>query len=669
MSNSVARRSTATTEVLVSTLHLGTILLFARFYPADKGRRRTLNIALPSPARRDRFRLNAMPRKRSRDEVWGTLRRASVYLMPYRARLGGVFALIIAFSLFSLVFPALMGGIIDFATGHHASNRFVSLIVPKGAIGMRALLPLFLLYALMLIARAAALLTRNHLMQTTGMRVTCDLRIAVFSHLQKLSIRFYEERQTGRVVARVTEDAASMHQLVANASVNLIGELTMAVGVLVLLFAYSWKLALISVTIIPLFIFNYFWHRRRMRMESRRHRRHWSKLVGFLNERIANNRVVRAFATEGLEENSFRGGIQADFANYNRLIWRSTLLSATADFLSGIGTLLILAFGAVMIYKSLNAPAGAPRFTIGDLSAFLAYLAQLYGPIVRVFDANAIIQAGVTSMERIFAILDTSPHIPDNDALPQLPRIAGKIEFRDVSFAYRIGQATLEHVNFTVEPGEMVALVGPSGAGKSTIITLLARFYDPTAGAVLIDNQPITGFNVQSVRRQVGIVMQDNILFSGSIADNIRYGRPDATHEEVIAASVAANCHEFVSKLKNGYDSRVGERGVSLSGGQRQRLAIARVLLRDPRILILDEATSALDSQSERLIQDATEKLMENRTAIVIAHRLSTVVNADRILVMDHGRIVDFGRHEELLARPGLYRDLYQLQFEERAES
>jgi subfamily B ATP-binding cassette protein MsbA len=607
-----------------------------------------------------------MPRKRSRDEVFSTLKRASVYLVPYRLRLLGVFGLIIGVSLFTLVFPALTGAIFDYCTLGKSGSKIAGVLVPRGAGVMEAMLILFIFYALMLMARAAALLTRNHLMQTTGMRVTCDLRVAVFSHLQKLSIRFYEERQTGRVVARVTEDAASMHQLVANASVNLVGELTMAVGVLGLLFTYSWKLALIAVAIIPMFVFNYFWHRRRMRMESRRHRRHWSKLVGFLNERIANNRVVRAFATEGLEETSFRGGIATDYSNYNRLVWRNTLLGSIADFLSGFGTLLILAFGSVMILNARTEP-GAPHFTIGDLTAILAYLAQLYGPIVRVFDANVIIQAGVTSMERIFAVLDTQPHIPENDALPEFPRIDGKIEFRDVSFAYRIGQATLDQVNFKVEPGEMVALVGPSGAGKSTIITLLARFYDPTSGQVLIDDNPITGFNVQSVRRQIGIVMQDNILFSGSIEENIRYGRPGATKEDVITAAKAANCHEFVTRLKNGYDSRVGERGVSLSGGQRQRLAIARVLLRDPRILILDEATSALDSHSERLIQEATEKLMENRTAIVIAHRLSTVVNANRILVMDGGRIVDFGKHEELLARPGLYRDLYQLQFAERA--
>jgi subfamily B ATP-binding cassette protein MsbA len=587
-----------------------------------------------------------MPRKRSRDEVFGTLVRASAYLRPYQLQLLGVFTLIVVVTLCSLSVPCLTGKIIDHATKPN---------------GWTAILPLLITYGLLVLVRSAAQMSRNYLIQQNGMKVTCDLRIAIFSHLQKLSLKFYEERQTGRIVARIIDDSSSIHVLVTGASVTLFSDLITAAGVFVWLFVYNWKLAAASVVITPLFIVNYRWHRRRMRMESRRHARNWLRVVGFVNERVANNRVVRAFATELEEEATFRGGIEADYQHYNRVVWRNTLLLTFAEFLSGIGQLIAIGFGAWLICQ------GTSHLTTGDLFAFLGLLSMLYTPIVRVIESNAIIQKGVTSMEKVFAILDTQPHIPENDALPEFPRMRGKVEFRDVTFAYRIGQATLDRVSFIVEPGEMVALVGPSGAGKSTIITLLARFYDPTFGEVLIDDKPIAARNVQSVRRQIGIVMQDSILFSGTIADNIRYGRPGATQDEIVAAATAANAHDFILQLRNGYDSKVGERGVSLSGGQRQRIAIARVLLKDPRILILDEATSALDSQSEKLIQDATEKLMRNRTAIVIAHRLSTVVNADRILVMDQGRIVATGRHAELLARPGLYRDLYQLQFAERA--
>jgi subfamily B ATP-binding cassette protein MsbA len=587
-----------------------------------------------------------MSHKRSRDEVMGTLVRASAYLRPYKAQLAGVFFIILLFTACSLAFPRLMGKIIDHATRPN---------------GWSAIVPLLLLYALLLIVRSVAQMLRNYIIQSTGMRVTCDLRLAIFSHLQKLSLKFYEERQTGKIVARIIDDSISIHDLVTGASVTLFSDLFTALGVFIWLFWLDWKLAVPSVILAPLLIVNHRWHKRRMRMERRQHIRNWHRVLGFVNERIANNRVIRAFGTEGEEEHAFARGIESDYFHYNRVQWRNTLLATMAEFLSGFGQLVAIGIGAWLICRK------TPGFTTGDLFAFLGYLAMLYTPIVRIVESNAVIQKGVAAMEKVFAVLDTKPHIPENDTLPELPRLHGKVEFRDVSFGYRIGQATLDRVSFTVQPGEMIALVGPSGAGKSTIITLLARFYDPTSGRVLIDDQFITGYNVQSVRRQIGIVMQDSILFSGTLAENIRYGKPEATDAEVIAAATAANAHEFITQLRNGYDSRVGERGVSISGGQRQRIAIARVLLKDPRILILDEATSALDSQSERLIQDATEKLMRNRTAIVIAHRLSTVVNATRILVMDQGRVVDVGTHAELLARPGLYQNLYNLQFADHA--
>jgi subfamily B ATP-binding cassette protein MsbA len=281
-----------------------------------------------------------MARKHSRSEILGTLLRASVFLRPYKSRLTCVFLLIFGVSLISLVFPALSGWIIDFVNGKRSTTFtwLLNLIVPKNATGWSAILPLLIFNALLLIARATAILTRNHLMQTTGMRVTCDLRVAIFSHLQKLSLKFYEERQTGRIVTRVTEDAGSIHILVTGASVTLLGDLTQSVGVFIALFFYNWQLALTTLIFVPLFVFNYFWHRRRMRFESRRHRRNWARVVGFLNERIANSRIVRAFATEGEEETIFRGGIQADFNNYNRLQWRNTLMGATADFLSGFGS-------------------------------------------------------------------------------------------------------------------------------------------------------------------------------------------------------------------------------------------------------------------------------------------------------------------------------------------
>jgi ATP-binding cassette, subfamily B, bacterial MsbA len=587
-----------------------------------------------------------MPAKRSGAEIWPTLKRFIPYLLVYWRRLIWIFLFLLIVSGFDLLRPYLIGQIVQGAAGH------------KSWALQEWLLAFFFISVA---GRSLVLLARNFYTQQTGMRLTCDMRIEIFRHLQSLSLRFYDSRHTGKIASRISTDTGAIYSVVTGASVNLLGDAITIIGVVLVLFNVNWQLALMTYAILPLFIVNYVWHRRRLRIESRNHRRNWDQVLSFLHERISSTRLVRAFATEGIEVESFRQRIETDYIRFNRVVWRNSLLSVGADFLTGIGLFIVLAFGSylVMTGKGLD---------LGGLTAFLFYLGLLYSPITRLVDSNAMIQQATTALEKIFTLLDTQPHIPENESLPQLPPLKGTVTFDQVSFGYRAQHIILKNISFEAKPGETIALVGPSGSGKTTIITLLARFYDPTQGRILTDGQDIRNFNVQSLRRQIGIVMQDNILFSGSIGENIRYGRTETTKEEMIEAAKAANAHEFISKLAQGYESQIGERGVQLSGGQRQRIAIARVILKNPRILILDEATSALDTESERLVQEALERLMKKRTSIVIAHRLSTVVNADRILVLKDGQIVEQGHHEELLAQGGLYHNLHSLQFAKKAE-
>ena len=511
--------------------------------------------------------------------------------------------------------------------------------------------------------RAWLTMVRNRILQFAAMRIVCDLRIRLFEHLQSLSLRYFDTNQTGRTISRISQDTGEVYGLTNGFLINIIADTVTVLCVLGFLYWIEWHLALAVTAVLPFFVFNYLHHRKKMKQESRVHRDNWDKVMGFLNERVAAARVVKSFAKEPDEIASFAGGINADYFNYSRIVMRNTKLAVVAELLGSLGALVVLGYGGWLVMQG--------EMQIGTLVAFNAYITFIFPPIVRFADLNNIFQRASTSLENIFTMLDTKPEVADAPGAPAMPALRGEVEFRDVCFDYdreppgKGRPRTLTNVGFHIPAGKIVALVGPSGSGKSTIINLIARFYDVASGEIRVDGRDIRSVTTDSLRKQIGIVLQENVLFSGTLEDNIKYGRPDATKEQILDAATAANAHEFIVKLPDGYNTVVGERGAKLSGGQRQRIAIARAILKDPRILIFDEATSALDTQSERLIQQAMDRLMKGRTCFVIAHRLSTIQNADMIIVMEQGRLSEMGTHAELLAKGGLYAHLHALQFKE----
>ncbi len=512
-----------------------------------------------------------------------------------------------------------------------------------------AILVLFLL-------KNAADYAASYLSVSVEQSATRDIRRDLFAQLQRLSLSFYHGNRSGALISRITNDVEAVRGALAAGISNLLKDGLSLLGCLVLVFIASWKLALFSMLILPPAAFLLVTIGRKMRKRSGTVQERMADLTGVLQETITGARVVKAFGMEPFEQERF----EKSNSGYFRAFVRLRRVSAAAKPLSEYAVIMVAVaiawFGAREIFQSHSMP---PERFFGFVTAILATMS----PVRSLSEVGGTIATGMGAARRVFALLDTAPTIVDRTDAKELPLLSQAIRFESVQFSYDTGDEVLRGVSFEVKRGEVVALVGASGAGKSTTLDLLARFYDPSGGRVCIDGVDLRDATVQSLRMQLGIVTQETILFHDTVRANIAYGRPDCPAEQLEAAAHAAHAHAFIVKLPQGYDTLIGDRGVRLSGGERQRLAIARALLKNPPVLLLDEATSSLDTESERLVQEALERLMADRTVLVIAHRLSTVQHADRILVFEQGRIVESGTHAELLVKEGAYRRLHDLQF------
>jgi subfamily B ATP-binding cassette protein MsbA len=567
-------------------------------------------------------------------------KRVSGYLKPYRSRVGIAVGLMFLVTLSAIPMPLIQKEVIDSAIPQKDTQKLILLFV--AILGVYAI-------------RGIVSYVLNFIIAWLGQRVVFDLRFQLYRHLQKLSMGFYDGQQPGKLMARLTGDIDAIQYALTSGVVTLLTDIATLFIVTAWLFKLEWRLALIAVAVVPIYVLNYKLLLKKIRETSIDLREKWERMLTTLTEKIGAIDVVKAFAHEAHEIAHFKQREKERFTVSMRQTQLNRILGSSSGFIRMVGTATILWYGGRLVLGRDLKP--------GELLAFYSYLGSLYDPAVRVIDFNVQLQWASAAIDRVFETLDTRADIVDAEDAVSLPTVRGNIKFEDVTFGYDKDNLVLEKVNFSVEPGQMIALVGPSGAGKSTIVNLLARFYDVTEGKIKIDGYDLRKIRMESLRRHIGFVSQETILFSVSLKENIRYGRKDATDDEVIAAAKAADLHDFIMELPDGYDTKIGEDGIKLSGGQKQRMSIARALLADPRILILDDATSALDSHTEANVQSALSELMKNRTSFVIAHRLSTILSADKILVVDGGKIVDSGSHAELSARPGVYQDLYNEQF------
>lgn len=501
---------------------------------------------------------------------------------------------------------------------------------------------------------------QSYLVSYVGQRVIIDVRSVLFRKFQRMPLSYYDKQQTGTVMSYITNDVAVMQSAIVDNLIELVTEGSILIGSLAMMIYLDWKLSLLTLMTIPLVGFAMKIFGRKLKRSSTVIQERVAEITSLLQESISAIRVVKSFVRESYEIKRFEEQNWRNFQAAMKNVKLSSLLTPTVEFLAAIAVTFIVWFGGYEVVNEV--------ITAGELVAFLTYAVNLANPVKRLSRVYAAIQKAMAAADRVFAVMDLNEKITDVPGAKPLPPIKGKVEFKNITFSYKEGQPALQHISLKAEPGQMIALVGPSGSGKSTIANLIPRFYDVDSGVITIDDHDIRQVTADSLREQIGLVPQETMLFSTSVMENIRYGRLEATDEEVIEAAKAANAEEFIKELPEGYDTKLGERGLNLSGGQRQRLAIARAILKNPRVLILDEATSALDTESEKIVQDALDNLMVGRTSFVIAHRLSTIFNADQIFVVENGHLREHGTHEELLAAGGLYSNLYNIQFRQNQE-
>jgi subfamily B ATP-binding cassette protein MsbA len=564
------------------------------------------------------------------------------YLKPYWMRMVVALVAMFASAGLSLVFPWVIQNVVDsvFTEGNME-------LLDQITVGLLAVF----------LVRSLTELVESYNLSYVGERIVVDLRTQVYRHLQVLPIGFYAQRRVGELVSRLSSDVTVMRGVLTSNVNTLLQQALMMTGSIIIMLVLNWRLTLFILALIPVIavfgvVFGLWLRRISTEIQDE-----LASSTTIVEEVLQNVREVKSFVRESYEINRYENAINRAFKATIRLLRVRTVFGPMMAFLGFGGIAAILWFGGREVLEG--------RLTGGELISFLIYGLTVAGGLGSLIGIYSQFQEAIGATKRVFQILDTQPEISDAMNAKTLTKAEGHITLDNVNFSYDERQEVLHNIDLDIPSGEIVALIGPSGAGKSTIFNLIPRFYDPSSGAVRVDGVDLRDLTQASVREQIGIVPQETLLFGGTIRENIRYGRLNATDDEIIDAAKAANAHDFIMELPDKYETIVGERGIRLSGGQRQRVAIARAILKNPRILLLDEATSSLDSESEHLVQEALSRLMQNRTTIIIAHRLSTVRVAHRIAVLDHGKLTELGTHEELMAKDGLYAKLYGMQFRE----